>query len=67
MFLTEDLVRWFKDGYGQEYGGIRCDTILEGDANARVTRCPVMVAGTFQKVKALLVENGYELSGPPDD
>ena len=64
MFMTEDLVRWFKSGYGQAYGGIRCDTILAGDPNARVTRCPVLVAGTFHKVKALLVENRYDLSRP---
>jgi C_GCAxxG_C_C family probable redox protein len=67
MFMIQDVLRWFRDGYGQAYGGLRCDKILEGDPNARVTRCPVMVAGTFQKVKDLLVENGYELSGPLDD
>ena len=26
-------------------------------------RCPAMVAGTFQKVKELLVENGFDLAG----
>jgi hypothetical protein len=65
--MIEDLLRWFKDGYGQAYGGIRCDTILAGEANARVSRCPAMVTGTFQKVKSLLVENGYDLSSSPDD
>lgn len=67
MFMTEDLVRWFKTGYGQEFGGIRCDTILTGDPNARATRCPVLVAGTLQKVKELLVANGYDLAGPDAD
>jgi len=66
-FMIEDLVKWFKQGYGQEYGGIRCETILSGVPNGQATRCPVMVAGTFQKVKELLVENGFDLAGSDDD
>jgi C_GCAxxG_C_C family probable redox protein len=62
-FMLEDLVRWFKSGYGQAYGGIRCEEILGGSAQATSTRCPAMVAGTFQKVKELLVENGFDLAG----
>lgn len=67
LFMVEDLVKWFKTGYGQAYGGIRCDEILAGDPRAQATRCPLMVAGTFQKVKELLVENGFDLAGPEDD
>ena len=26
-------------------------------------RCPAIVLGTFQKVKELLVENGFDLAG----
>jgi len=26
-------------------------------------RCPLIVLGTFQKVKELLVENGFDLAG----
>ena len=66
-FMIEDLVKWFKHGYGQEYGGIRCETILSGVPNGQATRCPVMVAGTLQKVKELLVENGFDLAGSDDD
>lgn len=66
-FMIEDLVKWFKQGYGQEYGGIRCETILSGVSNGQATRCPVMVAGTFQKVKELLVENGFDLAGSDYD
>ncbi|HTP09478.1 MAG TPA: C-GCAxxG-C-C family protein [Anaerolineae bacterium] len=62
-FMIEDLVKWFKAGYGQEYGGIRCETFLSGVPNAQATRCPKMVAGTLQKVKDLLVENGFDLTG----
>jgi hypothetical protein len=61
LFMAEDLVRWFKDEYGAQYGGIRCDEIL-GDTNMR-GRCPIVVLGTFQKIKELLVENGFDLAG----
>ena len=63
MFMIEDLVKWFKEGCGAQYGGICCDDILQDSAKNQLTRCPVLVAGTFQKVKDLLVENGFDLSG----
>jgi C_GCAxxG_C_C family probable redox protein len=66
-FMIEDLVKWFKAGYGQEYGGIRCNDILSGDPRAQATRCPRLVAGTLQKVKELLVENGFDLAGQHAD
>jgi len=66
-FMVEDLVKWFKEGYGKDFGGIRCDDILTGVPNGTTTRCPLMVAGTLQKVKELLVENGFDLAGRDDD
>jgi hypothetical protein len=63
LFMAEDLVKWFKDGYGCQYGGIRCDEIIGESMKKQGERCPGMVAGTFQKVKELLVENGFDLSG----
>jgi C_GCAxxG_C_C family probable redox protein len=62
-FMIEDLARWFKDGYGQTYGGIRCDEILGQDAQDMGARCPSIVTGTLQKAKELLVENGFDLAG----
>jgi hypothetical protein len=66
-FMIEDLVKWFKAGYGQEYGGIRCAEILGGNMQFQTTRCPKMVAGTLQRVKELLVENGFDLAGSDYD
>lgn len=63
LFMTADLVNWFKAEYGEPFGGIRCEEILAGDSQNQVRRCPLMVSGVFQKVKELLVENGYDLSG----
>ena len=62
-FMIEDLVKWFKTEYGEPFGGIRCEEIIAGDSQNTTRRCPLMVAGVFQKVKELLVENGYDLSG----
>ncbi len=66
-FMIEDLVKWFQAGYGLEYGGVRCSEIIDQEPRYQGVRCPAMVAGTFQKVKELLVENGFELSGNLDD
>ena len=66
MFMLEDLVKWFKEGYGKEYGGIRCEEILGDNSKNMGVRCPTMVMGTLQKVKELLVENGFDLSGLPE-
>ncbi len=62
-----ELVRWFKEGYGQEYGSIRCEEIIGENGQYMPARCPVMVAGTFQKVKDILVENGFDLAGTDDE
>jgi C_GCAxxG_C_C family probable redox protein len=63
-FMVMDLVKWFKQEYLPLYGSIRCEDILNGDAKNKTVRCPLLVASTFQKVKDLLVENGFDLSGP---
>jgi C_GCAxxG_C_C family probable redox protein len=65
-FMTEDLVKWFKTTEGEKYGGILCDEIVGKNARFQATRCPLIVAETYQKVKDLLVENGFELTGNPD-
>jgi C_GCAxxG_C_C family probable redox protein len=61
--MIETLVAWFKEKYGAQYGGITCNHILENNLKNRVTRCPPLVAETYQKVKEILVENGFDLSG----
>jgi C_GCAxxG_C_C family probable redox protein len=63
LFMTEDLVKWFKAEYGGQFGGIRCEEILAGDSQNQAKRCPLLVTGVLQKVKDLLVENGFDLSG----
>jgi hypothetical protein len=65
-FMVEDLVKWFNATVGEKYGGCKCDEIIGKQPGNQATRCPVIVADTFQKVKELLVENGFELTGSPD-
>jgi len=63
LFMIEDLVKWFKSEYGEKYDGIRCDQILSEPNQQKMIRCPIMIDGVIQKVKELLVENGFDLSG----
>ncbi|MEI6289607.1 MAG: DVU_1555 family C-GCAxxG-C-C protein [Chloroflexota bacterium] len=62
-FMVRDLVKWFKNEYSEPFGGIRCEEILAGNNQNQGIRCPILVTGVLQKVKELLVENGYDLSG----
>jgi hypothetical protein len=61
--MVTDLVNWFKGEYGQRYGGIRCQDIAANSSANMASRCPLIVAATFQKAKDLLVENEFALGG----
>ena len=61
--MISELVDWFSEEYGKLYGGIRCEIILGDDPRNRTSRCPNMVLGSYEKVKALLSEYGFDLSG----
>jgi C_GCAxxG_C_C family probable redox protein len=61
--MIGELVEWFSNEYGQMYGGIHCETILDDDPGSRHTRCPSLVLGTYEKVQGLLAENGFDVSG----
>ncbi len=60
--MIGELVEWFKEEYGALYGGTTCETILADDARNRITRCPNLVSGVFEKVRLLLGSYGY----PPE-
>ena len=63
FFMLEDLVTWFKLEIGSQYRGIRCDEILTVAGQTKQPPCPLLVSGVTQKVKELLIENGFDLSG----
>lgn len=52
--LASELVDWFR----QRYGTTECDAILGGDPAARFTRCPGIIAETYQEARALLEQHG---------
>lgn len=62
-FMIEDLVDWFKQSAGQQYGGIECRAIMGAVGDEQTPPCPMLVSSTLQKVKELLVANGYDLAG----
>ena len=57
------MVEWFSGEYGRTYGGSSCEAILGDDPRSQDSaRCPRLVLETYEKVKALLIENGFDLS-----
>jgi C_GCAxxG_C_C family probable redox protein len=60
--MLVELVAWFHESYGEPFGGIRCAEIL-GDDPQNQSRCGQMVKGVYEKVTALLIENGFDLYG----
>jgi len=61
--MISELVDWFKGEFGPMYGGISCETILNDDPKSRSSKCPGLTLGTYEKVKALLLECGFDLAG----
>ena len=60
--MIAEFVEWFAGEYGRVFGGTRCETILGNDPRNRTARCPSLVLGVYDKVNALLVENGFDLA-----
>jgi C_GCAxxG_C_C family probable redox protein len=58
--MIQDLVEWFSKKHGEAYGGIRCRDITHDDPNIPATRCPRIVGGTYQKVRSILSEYGFD-------
>jgi C_GCAxxG_C_C family probable redox protein len=60
--MVTELVEWFTGQYSEMYGGIQCKVILNDDPKNQRLRCPTLVFGVYEKVKSLLVENGFDLA-----
>ncbi|NTV91302.1 MAG: C_GCAxxG_C_C family protein [Clostridiales bacterium] len=59
MFLVNDLAEWFREKYGELYGGVDCNDILAGDVSRKTMVCPDIITSVYQKVMELLEEYGY--------
>jgi len=57
--MIQELVVWFEERFGKDYGGIDCHEILQDDPWNRLTRCPTLVTETYVKAKELLEENKF--------
>jgi C_GCAxxG_C_C family probable redox protein len=60
--MLSQLVDWFEAEYTYRYGSTECAGIVGDDPKLRLTRCPQIVAETFQKLKEILEDNQYDLS-----
>ncbi len=60
--MIDELVEWFSQEFSECYGGIHCRDIIADDPGNQLTRCPGIVARTYDQVKALLVDNDFDLS-----
>lgn len=60
--MISELVEWFTQECSAAYGGALCRDITGDDPNCQKTRCPGLVANTYEKVVALLMENGFDLT-----
>ncbi|WP_031513700.1 DVU_1555 family C-GCAxxG-C-C protein [Desulfofalx alkaliphila] len=62
--MVAELVDWFKEEIGAQYGGINCADILGDELQYKTVSvgCGSIVSGTFDKVKEILLENGINPS-----
>jgi len=55
--MVGELVEWFREAGEDEYGGMRCDEILEKFPDRGI--CGQIVADTYNKCMDILVSNGF--------
>lgn len=63
--MLSNFVEWFETEYTSRYGGTNCVDIVQDDARNRMTRCPMVLIESLEKLKSLLEENDYDFSQPP--
>lgn len=56
--MVPELVAWFEEKYGKEFGGIDCKDIIGGGAGNRI-HCPRIVEETYIQAKKILESYGY--------
>jgi C_GCAxxG_C_C family probable redox protein len=68
--MIGELVEWFHEKIGGDYGGVRCKEILEDTGQGPdMTRCGMIVVQTYQWTKTLLENHGFaeEKGGGDED
>ncbi|MBS7528435.1 C_GCAxxG_C_C family protein [Fusibacter paucivorans] len=59
--MLDELVRWFDDVYGSQYGGTTCMDLLEGNPANRIQRCPDIINAVYEQVCDILASYGYSI------
>ena len=59
--MIPELKEWFQDIYGEKYGSLDCDSILEGNRANKVFRCPALIENTYRKTREILEDYGFDL------
>ncbi|HVP48154.1 MAG TPA: C-GCAxxG-C-C family protein [Bryobacteraceae bacterium] len=62
--MLERFVEWFEVEFEGRFGGINCSDIVQDDAHLRMTRCPVIVSETLNKLREILAENDFQFDEP---
>jgi C_GCAxxG_C_C family probable redox protein len=61
--MLEEYTEWFREEFGQRYGGIDCAKIMQDDPQLKVQRCPALILAAVKKAREILEANGFELDG----
>jgi C_GCAxxG_C_C family probable redox protein len=61
ILMVDELVNWFKGMADSEYGGTRCDDIVERFPDRGI--CSRIVADTYEKCMDILVKHGFDPAG----
>ena len=58
--MVPELVEWFTETMGTEFGGTDCQDIVGGDPLNKKVRCPGLVEATYLQAKEIMTAYGYE-------
>lgn len=58
--MQSAFVEWFETEFTARFGGVDCDVILSGNPHYKLSRCPAIVTESFDQLREILSENGYE-------
>ena len=58
--MVPELVAWFAETMGKDYGGVDCQDIAEGSAAIKAMRCPGLIEATYLRAKEILQDFGHE-------
>ncbi|WP_434310536.1 DVU_1555 family C-GCAxxG-C-C protein [Hominifimenecus sp. rT4P-3] len=65
--MIPELVQWFQDEYGEKYGSVDCNAILEGCPENKPMRCPKLIEATYLEARQILEEFGYDIEAMVED